>query len=184
MASMHMPAQSAAAAELANAIYNTPVGDEADSLVDGIMDNVSPEVIATWLMTRASNADSHKSAITFTAELDCAVASQDEAPPNTEHKAANQQSNQSWAGSLHRSKETHARVNRTALGDKMFQRRHETLKAAITRRDAIDGQLRQSIARHFRKFCLEHPSMLSEVWPQPPANKMGVWSCEVFCTSS
>jgi hypothetical protein len=45
MASMHMPAQSAAAAELANAIYNTSVGDEADTLVGGIMDNVSPEVI-------------------------------------------------------------------------------------------------------------------------------------------
>jgi hypothetical protein len=70
MASMHMPAQSAAPAELTDAIYNTPVGDEADSLVDGIMDNASPEVIATCLMTRASNADSHKSAITLIAELD------------------------------------------------------------------------------------------------------------------
>jgi hypothetical protein len=181
---MHMPAQSAAAAELTNAIYNTPVGDEADSLVDGIMENVSPEVIATCLMTRASNADSHKSAMILIAERDCAAAAQDEAPSNTENKAANQQSNQSLAGSSHRSKETHARVNSAALGDKMFRSRHETLKAANTQRDATDGKLCQSIAHHFRKFCLEHPSMLSEVWPQPPANKIGVWSCEMLCTTS
>jgi hypothetical protein len=163
MASMHMPAQSAAAAELANAIYNTPDGDEADTLVDGIMDNVSPEVIATCLMARASNNDSHTSAMTLIAELDCAASAHDESLPATENKAANQQSNQLSAGSSHRSKETHARVNSAALGDKMFRLRHETLKAAITRRDATDGQLRQSIARHFRKFCLERPSILSEV---------------------
>jgi hypothetical protein len=88
MASMHMPAQSAAAAELTNAIYNTPVGDKADTLVDGIMDNVSPEVIATCLMRRASNNDSHTSATTLIAELDCAVPPQDEAHPNTENKSA------------------------------------------------------------------------------------------------
>jgi hypothetical protein len=183
MISMHMPARSAAAAELANAIYNTPVGDEADILVNGIMDNVSPEVIVTCLMTRASNNDSHTyaSAMTLIADLGCAASAQDEALPNTENKAANQLSNYPSAGSSHRIKETHTRVNSSALGDKMFQRRHATLKAAITRRDATDGQLRQSIARHFRRFCVEHPSMLSEVWPQPPANKMGVWSCEVLC---
>jgi hypothetical protein len=173
MASMHMSAQAAAAAELAITINNTPVGDEADTLVDGIMDNVSPEVIATCLMTRASNNDSHASAMALIAELDCAASAQDEAPPNTENQAANQQSNQVSAESSHRRKETHARVNSAALCDKMFRSRHETLKAAITRRDATDGQLRQNIARHFRKFCLEHPSMLSEVWPQPPANKNG-----------
>jgi hypothetical protein len=133
MASMHMPAQSAAAAELANAIYNTPGGDEAGTLVDGIMDNVSPEVIATCLMTRASNNDSHASAMTLIAELDCAASAQDEALPNTENKAANQQSNQPSAGSSRRSKDNHAKVNSAALGDKMFGRRNETLKAAITR---------------------------------------------------
>jgi hypothetical protein len=119
MASMHMPAQSAAAPELANAIYNTPDGDEVDTLVDGIMDNVSPEVIATCLMTRASNNDSHTSAMTLIAELDCAASAQDEALPDTENKAVNQQSNQLSAGSSHRSKESHARVNSAALGDKM-----------------------------------------------------------------
>jgi hypothetical protein len=98
MASMHMPAQSAAAAELANAIYNTLDGDEADTLVDGIMDNVSPEVTATCLVTRASNNDSHTSAMTLIAELECAASAQDEALPNTENKAANQQSNQPSAG--------------------------------------------------------------------------------------
>jgi hypothetical protein len=131
MASLHMPAQAAAAAELTIAIYDTPVGDEADTLVDGIMDNVSPEVISTCLMTRASNNDSHASAMTLIAELkqDCAASAQDEAPPNTVNQPSNQQSNQASAGSSHGRKELHARVNSAALGDDMFQWRHETLKA-------------------------------------------------------
>jgi hypothetical protein len=51
-------------------IYNAPVGDEADTLVDGIIDNVSPEVIATCLMVRACNNDSRTSATTLIAGLD------------------------------------------------------------------------------------------------------------------
>jgi hypothetical protein len=99
MASLHMPAQAAAAAELTIAIYDTPVGDEADTLVDGIMDNVNPEVISTCLMTRASNNDSHASAMTLIAELACAASALDEAPPNTVNQPSNQQSNQASAGS-------------------------------------------------------------------------------------
>jgi hypothetical protein len=114
MASMHLPAQ-AAAAELANGIYNDPVGHDADTLVDGEMGNVSPEVIATCLLTRASNNDSQTSAMTLIAELDCAASAQDEAPPNTENQAASQQSNQESAESSHRRKEIHARVNSAAL---------------------------------------------------------------------
>jgi hypothetical protein len=71
-----------------NASYNTPVGDEADTLVDGIIDNVRPEVIATCLMTGASNNVSHTSALTWIAKLDCAASAQEEAPPNTENQAA------------------------------------------------------------------------------------------------
>jgi hypothetical protein len=63
-------------------------------------------------------------------------------------------------------------VSGAGLCDTMFRRRHETLKAAITPRDATGGQLCQSITRLFRKFCLEHAWMLSELWPQPPTNKM------------
>jgi hypothetical protein len=70
MASMHMPAQAAAAADPTIVIYNAPVGDEADTLVDGIIDNVSPEVIATCLMVRASKNDSRTSATTLIAGLD------------------------------------------------------------------------------------------------------------------
>jgi hypothetical protein len=47
-----------------------------NELVDGIMENVSPEVIATCLMTRASHNDSHTSAMILIAELDCAVSAQ------------------------------------------------------------------------------------------------------------
>jgi hypothetical protein len=121
MASMHVSAQAAAAAELAITINNTPVGDGADTMLKGTMDNVSPEVIATCLMTRASNNDSHTSAITLIAELDCAAFVQHEAPPNTENQAANQQSNQASAGSSHRRKEIPARVNSAALCDKMLR---------------------------------------------------------------
>jgi hypothetical protein len=111
---MHMPAQ-AAPAELANGIYNDPVGDDADTLVDGEMGNVSPKVIATCLLTRASNNDSQTSAMMLIAELDCAASAQYDAPPNTANLAASQQSNQDSAGSSHRRKEIHARVNSAAL---------------------------------------------------------------------
>jgi hypothetical protein len=94
---MPMPAQAAAAAELANTIYNAQVGKEADTLVDGVMGIVRLAVIALCLMTRAYNKDSHTSAMTLFAGLDCAASVQVEAPPNTENQAANQQPNQSSA---------------------------------------------------------------------------------------
>jgi hypothetical protein len=84
---LHKPLQQLSSL-IYTAIYNIPVGDEADTLVDGIIDNVRPEVTATCLMTGASNNVSHTSALTWIAELDCAASAQEEATPNTDNQAA------------------------------------------------------------------------------------------------
>jgi hypothetical protein len=73
MASLHLPAQPAAGAELTVAAECAPVHNKPDILVDSFMANIDPGFIAACLLTRASNKTSVVAVRNFLAELDNAA---------------------------------------------------------------------------------------------------------------
>jgi hypothetical protein len=131
-----------------------------DELVDAILSNVDPGMIADVLLKKAQSGNQQASAALLKV-LD-----------NVSNSGFLLQEDQEGAfeepsAKRERKKEDRPRVSSADAGDKTFKRRHAILRMSLSRVDATQQEIRRSVARHFKQFALEDPMMTAEVCYYP-----------------
>jgi hypothetical protein len=128
-----------------------------DQLVEAIFDTVPAEAIAEKLLEKATSGNHQASAALLLVI--------DSISPDLLATSLGEDADKENAAQpgMQRKAEERPRVSSANACAKTFKRRHEMLRKLITRADATQEELRQSVCRHFRQFAIEDPSMIGEV---------------------